>query len=219
MSRLAIIGAGGLAREALAVVRETDALRPIGVFDDSPASLGSVFSELPVLGAIDDIESTTADLFLVCVGSGMARGRIVDRLRLRGVGTGRFATIVDPSVRNPSGSSIGEGSILLAHVSITADAVIGDHVVLMPGTTITHDNVVEDCATLAAGVALGGGVRVGRGAFLGMNSSVFPRTRVGAGATVGMGAVVLDDVPAGETWAGVPAHRTRITESLAQRSS
>jgi acetyltransferase-like isoleucine patch superfamily enzyme len=38
-----------------------------------------------------------------------------------------------------------------------------------------------------------------------MNCTVMPDTRVGTRAVVGMGAVVLDDVPDNETWAGVPA--------------
>ena len=33
--------------------------------------------------------------------------------------------------------------------------------------------------------------------------------RIGADATVGMGSVVLDDVPAGQTWVGVPARPIR----------
>ena len=35
------------------------------------------------------------------------------------------------------------------------------------------------------------------------------RRELGADATVGMGSVVLDDVPAGETWVGVPARPIR----------
>jgi acetyltransferase-like isoleucine patch superfamily enzyme len=106
-------------------------------------------------------------------------------------------------------SHILPGTILLDGVVVTADAAIGRHVVIMPNCTITHDDVVEDFATLAAGVSLGGSVRVGEAAYIGMNASVRQGLNVGVAATVGMGAVVLDDVPDGASWAGVPAHEIR----------
>jgi len=203
MSDLVLIGASGLAREALAVVRESGSHAPIGVLDDAPAQLGSSFDGVPVLGPLAEAARFPHAEFLVCVGSGVAREAIVRRIARAGI---RFATVVDPSVRNPGDSPIGAGSILLAQVSITANARIGEHVVVMPGCTITHDDVIDDYATLASGVSLGGGVHLGRGAYLGMNSSILPGVVVGAGAVVGMAAAVLDDVPDGETWAGVPAH-------------
>lgn len=205
MSGLIVIGASGLAREALAVVRSTGSHTPIGVLDDAAGRMDPSFDGLPVLGRIADLGRYPDADVLVCVGSGVAREHIVAWLAETGVRGIRFATVVDPSVRNPGNCRIGLGSILLAHVAITAAATIGDHVVMMPGVTITHDDVVEDFATLASGVSLGGGVTVGRGAYLGMNCSVLPSTRIGRRATVGMAAAVLHDVPDDETWAGVPA--------------
>jgi sugar O-acyltransferase (sialic acid O-acetyltransferase NeuD family) len=219
MTTLAIIGASGLAREALAVIREAGELLPIGVFDDAAAGLGSMFNGLPVLGEIDQVETVHADRYLVCVGSGLARERIVERLRRRGVLENRYATVVDPSVRNPAHCAIGAGSILLSQVAITADASIGEHVVMMPGVIIAHDDLIERYATLAAGVTLGGSVRVCRGAYLGMNATVFPGARIGAGAVIGMSAAVLRDVPAGETWAGVPARELSAANRLFERTS
>lgn len=206
MSDLVLIGASGLAREVLAVVRESGTHRAIGVFDDAPGRLGAHFDGVPVIGPIAELAGYRHADAVVCVGSGRSRESIVQWLAQTGVRGIRFATIVDPSVRNPGGCPVGAGSILLANVSITADAVVGEHVVVMPGCTITHDNVLDDYATLASGVSLGGGVRVGRGAYLGMNASVHPGVRVGIRATVGMAAAVLRDVPDNETWAGVPAH-------------
>jgi sugar O-acyltransferase (sialic acid O-acetyltransferase NeuD family) len=205
MTDLIVLGASGLAREALAVVRETGSHTPIGVLDDRAGQIPPLFDGVPVLGRVANLDAHTRADVLVCVGSGIARERIVDWLGQTGVRGIRFATVVDPSVRNPGGCRIGAGSILLANVSITAAADIGEHVVVMPGVTITHDDVVEDYATLAAGVSLGGGVTVARGAYIGMNASVMPDTRVGVRAVVGMAAAVLHDVPDNETWAGVPA--------------
>jgi sugar O-acyltransferase (sialic acid O-acetyltransferase NeuD family) len=210
MTAVLLIGASGLAREVIPALRE--ARREIlGVLDDRHTELPRTVGGVPVLGGIDDAGLHPDANVLVCIGQGLRRAEVVERMAALGVDASRYTTAVDPSVRNPAPCPVGAGSILLAGVTITADAVVGAHVVAMPNVVITHDCLVDDFATFAAGVALGGGVRVGRGAYLGMNSSVLPGRSIGAGATVGMGAVVLHDVPANETWAGVPAHRLGVT--------
>ncbi len=211
MSRpLLLLAASGLAREVLPVVRESGR-DVIGFLDDLHDELPRTIGNAPVLGGIDDIPLYPDADVLVCVGSGLGRERLVARLSTFGVDASRYATVVDPSVRNPGDCPVGAGSILLAGVVITADAVLGSHVVVMPRVTITHDCLIDDFATLAAGVALGGGVRIGRSAYLGMNSSVRQGLSIGLGATIGMGAVVLNDIHDSETWAGVPARPLRVT--------
>jgi acyl-[acyl carrier protein]--UDP-N-acetylglucosamine O-acyltransferase len=108
-------------------------------------------------------------------------------------------------VHVPQSCSVGAGTVLLAGTVLTADVLLGRHVVCMPHVTLTHDNTVDDGATLCASATLGGWVHVGSRAYLGMACSVRERVRIGADATVGMGAVVLTDVPAGQTWVGLPA--------------
>ena len=199
-----LVGAGGLAREVVPLLAEQG--NPIvGVLDDRHASLPAHVGGVPVLGPLDAVLEAPHAHLVVTVGSSTARRIVVRRLLDLDVAPDRFATVVDPTVRNPGRCRIGRGTILLAGVTITADATLGDHVVAMPGVTITHDCVVGDFATFAAGVSLGGACIVGEGAYLGMNSSVRQGVTVGAASTVGMGAVVLADVPPGETWVGVPA--------------
>jgi len=203
---LLLIAASGLAREVLPVVRESGR-KVLGFLDDRHDGLPPTIADAPVLGGIDDAARYPHADLLVCVGSGLGRERVVARLSALGIDSGRYATVIDPSVRNPSECPVGVGSIVLAGVVLTADAEIGEHVVVMPRVTITHDCLIGDFATLAAGVALGGGVRVGRGALLGMNCSVRQGLSIGIGATIGMGAVVLSDVRSEETWVGNPARR------------
>ena len=82
---------------------------------------------------------------------------------------------------------------------------------MMPNVVLTHDDHVGDFAILGAGARLGGGVAVGHGAYVGAGALVRESTDIGPSAMIGMGSVVLDDVPRGETWAGVPARPLRRT--------
>ncbi|MGN6326410.1 NeuD/PglB/VioB family sugar acetyltransferase [Pseudolysinimonas sp.] len=196
-----LLAAGGLAREVLGA--DLPGIDVIGLLDDDPARVGAEIGGRPVLGGID-LARERPEQLLVCAGSGAARRRIVERI---GAGDERFATAIDASVRIPAGCTVGAGSILLAGTVLTADVTVGRHVVAMPDVVLTHDDVIADYATLAAGVRLGGGVHVGEAAYLGMSGAVRQNLRIGADALIGMGAVVLRDVPPGETWVGVPAEK------------
>lgn len=202
MRDLILVGASGLAREVMAASQSD--YRVVGVVDDDATLHGTGFAGVDVLGGTAHATEYDASL-LLCIGSGSGRRTVAARLAELGVRGDRFATVVDDSVRVPAGSSVGHGSILLAQVALTADVTVGEHVVVMPNVTLTHDDRLDDFATITAGVSLGGSVTIGEAAYVGMNASVRQRVRVGAGATVGMGAAVLDDVPDGQVWVGVPA--------------
>lgn len=204
--RLVLVAASGLARETAEAVRAGGRDELVGVLDDDPALRGTSVGGLPVLGGIDDAAELDPDTgVVVCAGKGSSREAIGTRLAAAGVGPHRHATVVHPSVHVPASCTVGDGSVLLAGVALTADVTIGRSVVCMPNVVLTHDDVVEDFATLTAGVLLAGWVRIGSRAYVGMGATVRERTSVGRDAVVGMGAAVVRDVPAGQTWAGVPA--------------
>lgn len=209
MSGLVLVGASGLAREATAVAVLLQHDGPVQVVDDDPARWGTLHGLAPVLGGVDLVTGLVDHEVLLTIGKGRLRRRVATRLAMVGLGASRYATLLHPRLVLPGSCQIGRGSIALDGVVLTADVEVGEHVVLMPHVTLTHGCTVADYATLCAGVSLGGDVEVGEAAYLGMNASVREGVRIGADATVGMGSVVLDDVPAGETWVGVPARPIR----------
>jgi sugar O-acyltransferase (sialic acid O-acetyltransferase NeuD family) len=218
VSALILLAAGGLAREVLASVRRSDVHHVVGLVDDDPTLTGVTIDGVPVLGDIASLQRESDLRLVICAGRGPTRRRIVERLNAAGIGSSRFATVVDASAEI-AGCNIGVGSIVLGQVVLTTSVRVGAHVVLMPNVTLTHDVVVEDYATLCAGVSLGGGVLVGNGAYLGMNSGVRERITIGQDSVLGMGAALLSDLPAGETWVGVPARPMGIAAVPTMRTS
>lgn len=224
MTDLVIVGAGGFARETAAAVRAVNAAHStwdlLGFLDDDPALHGTRRAGVPILGDLDSLSRYPDAAVVVCVGNPRdyaARERVVNRL---GLTPERFATIVHPTASVGAECVIGPGSVLLAHVALTAQVRVGAHVAVMPQVVLTHDDEVADFATIASGVRLGGGVRVQRGAYLGAGALVRESLTVGAGSLVGMGSVVLGDVPPGEVWAGSPARFLRsATRNTADASS
>lgn len=210
MTGLVLVGASGLAREATAVAVMLPHAGPVQILDDNPATWGTLHGLTPVLGSVDLVTDLVDHEILLTLGKGHHRRRIAARLESLGLDRGRYTSVVHPRVVLPGSCSIGTGCTVLDGVVLTADVEVGDHVVLMPQVTLTHGCKVADYATLCSGVSLGGNVRIGEGAYLGMNASVREGVRIGAGATLGMGSVLLHDLPAGETWAGVPARPIRI---------
>jgi serine O-acetyltransferase len=81
------------------------------------------------------------------------------------------------------------------------------------GLVVGETAVIEDDVSILHGVTLGGTgkasgdrhPKVRKNSLLGANASVIGNIEIGEGAKVGAGSVVLEDVPAHVTVAGVPA--------------
>ena len=206
---LLLLGAGGLGREAAEAVRAANAVSPswdlLGFLDDDPAKHGRMIGGLRVLGPVARVDDYPNARVLLCPGrpdNYGSRRLLAGRLALD---DDRYATIVHPSATVGTTSRLGAGSVLLAHVDLTADVVIGRHVVVMPQAVLTHDVKVDDFVTIASGVRLGGGCHISPGAYLGSGACLREGVTVGEAAMVGMGSVVTRNVPPERMWFGVPA--------------
>lgn len=205
---LAIVGAGGLGREVLLLIRQINEQHPTwavtGFYDDRAPATPTLHG-LPYLGTVADLNAHPEPVHaVVAVGSSRSRAAVVARLTSPRL---TFATLVHPGVALQPYQQIiiGVGSIICQGCILTCDITLGQHVLLNLGCTIGHDAVLEDFCSLMPHANVGGEAYLETGVYLGTNATIINQVRVGAQTVVGAGAVAVRDLPAGCTAVGVPA--------------
>ncbi|MDP6582238.1 MAG: NeuD/PglB/VioB family sugar acetyltransferase [Vicinamibacterales bacterium] len=215
-----MLGAGGGGRTAVGILERMFAAEGIDLFRErgmafiDDQKVGGDVNGYPVVAGLADARRWSAGRgaeeaqWLVAFGTTFMRERQQVFAELRGDGVA-FVTAVDPSVVRDRTARVGFGTIVAAQCVLNPNSAVGANCFLCVATTVDHDTALGDHVYCSPGVNLAGAVTVEDGAFLGTNAAVLPGVRIGSWATVGAGAVVRDDVPAGCTVVGSPAHIIR----------
>jgi len=203
---IVVYGAGGHGREIAALIGD---LRSAGAdwdfrgfLSDDRATWGSRVGGVPVLGDGEWVTRLPGVAVAVAVGDSAARCRVVAGLEGRGV---EYPSLVHPAALVMERSSLGPGVIAGAGAIVTVDVEVGEFAVLNIQSSVSHDCRIAPYATLGPRVVLPGGVTVGTGADLGAGAGAIPRVSIGEWSIVGAGAVIVRNLPANCTAAGVPA--------------
>lgn len=98
-----------------------------------------------------------------------------------------------------SNTTIDRGSL--------ADTTIGHHSKISSNCLIAHNNKIGCNVTITGSVMLSGSNVIEDNVWIAPNASVKGWIHIGEGAVVGMAAVVVQDIPAHETWVGNPARK------------
>jgi sugar O-acyltransferase (sialic acid O-acetyltransferase NeuD family) len=182
--RVVLLGAGGFAREVFEWMQGS-----ADAFYSDNAEPGQMLRGKPVVSSLEGFTH-----FVAAVGHPGVR----ERLWWEAIAAGVHSLGVE--MRN---------GVRCPGVRVSPDVTIGKGVIFNLNVTVGHDTVIEDFVTVSPGANISGCCRIGRGAYIGTGSAIREGVRIGAGAIVGMGAAVIRDVPAGETWGGVPAKRIK----------
>jgi sugar O-acyltransferase (sialic acid O-acetyltransferase NeuD family) len=215
MQSVAIIGAGGFAREVLdvfdAINRESPQYDVLGyIVDPQYGSAGTILNGLPILGGYDWLSGRVHDVFVIC-GVGLSQYRLRLSRRAEALGC-HFVSIIHPTAVLTRWVELGQGVVITAGCILTNRIKIGNHVHVNLGCTIGHDAILEDFVTLAPGVHVSGNVTLKNGTYVGTGASIVERLSLGPWSTVGAGGVVIRDVSPNTTVVGVPARVIKVHE-------
>lgn len=211
MRRIAVLGAGGLAREVEWLIQEINReqqewefagfivsdLNHVGEFDDRARILG----DYSALRGVDAVA--------LGIGSPSARLKVAEEV-LQHSPSIEWPSLVHPSVKIDGRSlKVERGVAVAAGVIGTVNITLREFAFVNLSCTLGHEATIGRGAVLNPTVNVSGGVEIGDGALVGTGAQILQYLRVGDFATVGAGSVVTKNVDANTTVVGIPAKERR----------
>lgn len=201
---LVLVGAGGHAVSCIDVIESQGVYRIVGLLGLTD-EVGEEVCGYRVLGTDSRLEQLVNEVRYVFVAIG-AINDFQPRLELiekaRGIGF-LFPTIIANTAYISNRAVIGEGTIVMHGVTISANAQVGEHCIVNSQALIEHDAMIDNFCHISTGVCVNGGAHIGERSFLGSNCTIKHNTSVGDHCFIGMGQQVVFDV----------ASRNRIVDS------
>ena len=211
MKRIAIVGAGGFAREVAWLLEDISAATSVDA--SRYTAVGFLVSDLnrmgpyesPILGDFSWLESNHVDALAMGIGTPALRLKLAKELKERFPQIS-WPTLVHPSVKwQKRTMQLGEGAIICAGSIATVNVRFEPFCVVNLSCTIGHEAVIGTGSVLNPTVNISGGVELGSGVLVGTGAQILQYVKVGPDARIGAGAVVNKDVNPDTTVVGVPA--------------
>ena len=212
---IAILGAGGCAREVYWYIRDTWPEAEVVFVDDltevTEIRMGEEMVPVVKDWRFEGIRSErTGRLccfseFIVGVGLPSVKRILVKKalennLRPASTVIHPRAVILDP------GCVIGAGGVIAPGAVITANVRLGDYVLINYNATIGHDASIGDYASCNPGSNVSGDVTIGEGVCLGAGTVVREKIVIAPDVITGAQSCVINDIKTpGITVVGIPA--------------
>lgn len=170
--KIVLIGGGGHCHSVIDVIEQTNKYQIIGIVD-TKENIGKKVLDYEIIACDDDLE----ELFKTCKKAVITIGHIkTNELRkklfekAKNIGFD-FPPIISPLAYVSKYSSIEEGTVVMHHALVNANAKIGKNCIINTKALIEHDCIVEDNSHISTASIINGGVIVKENSFVGSNST------------------------------------------------
>jgi len=174
----------------------------IEIWDDADkAPIWEYVVKKPVFFGID-----ISDKMVISIGANATRKKIAERVG-RSV---EFGKAIHSTAFISKRATVGEGTVVMAGVTVNADTIIGNHCILNTSASIDHDCKLGDYVHISPNATLSGDVEIGEGTHIGSGASIIQGIKIGKWCTIGAGAVIIRDIPDHATAVGNPARIIKV---------
>lgn len=198
MTKIAIIGNGGFAREIAPTLDNYTFFIPDieykAILDNTKSN---IYNTKPM-------SQLTLDYHvIIAIGSPTIRKKIVEQELSPDT---KYYTYIHKSVQllDPDTIKIGRGSIICAGSILTTNIEIGDFSQIHLNCTIGHDTIIGSYFTATPGVNIAGCCKIGNLVYVGTNSSIRDKSTICDNTTLGLNTGVVKDIIEPGTYVGSP---------------
>ncbi len=160
--------------------------------------------EYPVKKTPDPIN--VMEKMVISIGVNTTRKMIVERLG----DVVSYGKAIHSSAIISRRAAIGDGTVVMAGVTINPDVKIGKHCIVNTSASVDHDCVLEDYVHISPNATLSGDVFVGEGTHIGSGAVAIQGVKIGKWCRIGAGTVIIEDLPDHATAVGNPARVIKI---------
>ncbi len=207
MDNIVIIGSSGHAKVIIDIVEQEGRHRIAGLLDRC-RKVGGQTLGYRVLGQEEDLPQLTTRHTLtgaiVAIGDNFIRSKVVAHVR-EVCPDIPWVTAIHPKACIAKDVSVGEGSVVMAGVTINPCCSIGRFCILNTNSSLDHDSVMEDFSSLAPCVATGGNCRIGGYSAVGIGAVLIHGIHIGEHTVIGAGSTALKNVDSFKVAYGTPA--------------
>ena len=211
MDSIVIIGSSGHAKVIIDIVEQEGRYKIAGLLD-LDRKVGEKTLGYQILGREDDLPqlATTHAVkgAIVAIGDNFVRSRVAARVKEACPGL-PFASARHPRASVARDVSVGEGTVIMAGVTVNPCCSIGRFCILNTNSSLDHDSVMEDFSSLGPGATTGGNCRVGSHSAIAIGAVLIHGIHVGEHAILGAGSTALKNLDSLEVAYGTPAKVVR----------
>jgi len=190
-----LIGGGGHCKSCIDVIEQEGKYRIVGILD-LPEMIGKRILNYDIIGTDDDLPAflKTVGHYLITIGQIKSSEKRIALWEMVKKSGGKLPVIFSPNAYVAKSAIIGEGSIIMHHVIVNADAKIGINCIINSKALIEHEAVIGDFCHVSTGAIVNGQATIGSRCFIGSNSTISNNVCIVEDSLISAGTTVFKDI-------------------------